>query len=157
MEHSKLSDHKFIKGKFITPLNEIVEEIDVEKSWFYGRLPEYIWLILIIDRFGHTEGLNICLKIIKRLHDINPSLETLELSLILQMNEDLQNDLYVYIKENTSEDIFEPLTLIFTFSIYPIFCKNFITSNSIKRRVKLLEKILFKASNHQSEIATDVR
>lgn len=157
MEHSKLSDHKFIKGKFITPLNEIVEEIDIEKSWFYGRLPEYIWLILIIDKFGHTEGLNICLKIIKRLHDINPSLETLELSIILQMNEDLQNDFYIYIKENTSEDIFEPLTMIFTFSIYPIFCKNFITFKSIRSRIKLLEEILSKASNHQSEIATDIR
>lgn len=157
MEHSKLSDHKFSKGKFTTPFNEIVDEIEAENSWFYGRLPEYIWLIIIIDKYGHIEGLNICLKILHRLHEINPLLESIELSIILQMSENQQNDLFNYIKINTSNNIFESLTVIFTYNNYPVFINNFYTSKNIKKRAELVESILSKASNHQSEIATDVR
>jgi hypothetical protein len=64
MNHSKLSDHKFDKGKFITPWNEFLSELGQENSWFYGRLPDYLWLVLIIDYYGRKEGLLKCLTII---------------------------------------------------------------------------------------------
>ena len=42
MNYSKLSDHKFEKGKFITPFNAIpaMEEMSDEQSWIYGRMPD---------------------------------------------------------------------------------------------------------------------
>ncbi|MFB8733577.1 hypothetical protein ACEQPO_05320 [Bacillus sp. SL00103] len=71
MNHSKLSDHKFDKGKFITPWNEFLNELGRENSWFYGRLPEYLWLALIIDFYGRKDGLRKCYNIIKKLAEKN--------------------------------------------------------------------------------------
>ena len=49
MNHSKLSDHLFKKGKFITPFHTLpnVEEYTDDKSWTYGRMPEYLWIGLL--------------------------------------------------------------------------------------------------------------
>ena len=50
MRYSKLSDHLFKKGKFITPMNSfpLMQELNDEKSWSYGRLPEYLWIGLVL-------------------------------------------------------------------------------------------------------------
>ena len=59
MKHSKLSDHVFKKGEFITPINSIpiMPEMTDEKSWTYGRMPEYLWMGLILKQFGRDIGL----------------------------------------------------------------------------------------------------
>ena len=59
MRRSKLSDHTFQKGKFITPINAIplMHELEDEKSWTYGRMPEYLWIGLILKYYGRDEGL----------------------------------------------------------------------------------------------------
>ena len=43
MQKSKLSEHVFKKGKFITPFNSLpmMREMEDDKSWTYGRMPEY--------------------------------------------------------------------------------------------------------------------
>ena len=57
MRYSKLSDHKFKKGEFITPINSLpmMQEFEDEKSWTYGRMPEYLWIGLILKYFGREE------------------------------------------------------------------------------------------------------
>lgn len=59
MRHIKLSEHIFKKGKFITPFNNLpmVKEFEDEKSWAYGRMPEYLWIGLILNHYGRDEGL----------------------------------------------------------------------------------------------------
>lgn len=42
MEHSKLEKHKFKKGKFITPWNDMLGDIGVMQNWALERLPEYV-------------------------------------------------------------------------------------------------------------------
>ncbi len=49
MEHSKLEKHKFEKGKFITPWNDMLGDIGVMQNWALERLPEYIWIGLIFE------------------------------------------------------------------------------------------------------------
>ena len=49
MEHSKLEKHKFKKGKFITPWNDMLGDIGVMRNWALERLPEYIWIGLIFE------------------------------------------------------------------------------------------------------------
>ena len=56
MEHTKLSSHKFKKGVFVSPLNEFINSSDKNKSWMYGRLPEYLWIALILNKYGRKEG-----------------------------------------------------------------------------------------------------
>lgn len=59
MIHSKLSEYTFKKGEFITPMNSLsmMKEFEDEKSWTYGRMPEYLWIGLIFKCFGREEGL----------------------------------------------------------------------------------------------------
>lgn len=54
MRHSKLADHTFKKGKFITPINSLltIKKFEDEKSWTYGRMPEYLWIGLILKYYG---------------------------------------------------------------------------------------------------------
>ena len=56
MQPSKLGSHKLIKGRFVTPFNEIGTSMSDEESWIYGRLPEFIWIGLIFDYYGRKES-----------------------------------------------------------------------------------------------------
>ncbi len=57
-----------------------MSELGKEESWYYGRLPEYIWLALILDYYGRKDGLAKCYVIIKKLHQLAPRLTTPRLS-----------------------------------------------------------------------------
>ena len=99
MKHSKLSDHTFKKGKFITPINSLpmMQEFEDEKSWTYGRMPEYIWIGLILKYYGREEGLRKSYSIISTLHKLAPDLYTARLSQILKLDIDIQKQFYDYI------------------------------------------------------------
>ena len=86
MRHIKLSEHIFKKGKFITPFNNLpmVKEFEDEKSWAYGRMPEYLWIGLILNHYGRDEGLRKSYNIISLLHKLAPNLYTARLSEILK-------------------------------------------------------------------------
>jgi hypothetical protein len=158
MDHSKLSEHKFKKGKFITPFSEFMTELDKENSWYYGRLPEYIWLALILDYYGREKGLAKCYVIIKKLHQLAPHFITPRLSKILDLKNEVQQEFYKFIIATISPNVMVPLTTIFTYSKYPCFSSYFCNSNYLieKRRKKILT-VLEKAYGHQTNFSTDIR
>lgn len=84
MKHTKLSEHKFIKGKFITPINScpFSHKLEDESSWAYGRMPEYLWIGLILKYFGRDDGLKKSCSIILKLHKLAPDLYTARMSQI---------------------------------------------------------------------------
>lgn len=158
MEPSKLSEHRFSKGKFTTPLNEIMTPIDQESSWSYGRFPEYIWIGLIIHHFGRKVGLAKCSDIFKTLHVIDHTLSVPSLSLIINMEVRKQVEAYNSIIEQVGRETLSPLLLLVSYSSYPQFAKMFYCENySIENRAKTLEEVLCKGFHHQSEFATDIR
>ena len=67
----KLTQHSFKKGKFTTPINSIpnMAPLEDEKSWTYGRMPEYLWIGLILHKYGRSEGLKRLYCIIKKLRN----------------------------------------------------------------------------------------
>lgn len=160
MSHSKLSDHKFKKGKFIAPLNEIenLATLKNNESWYSGRLPEYMWIGLILDKYGRTIGLRKLYYIIKKLHSIEPSINSPRFSLILSMDEQKQKEFYDYLLTEIDKNTLCPLTLIFTYSEHPIFSKYFVNIDmDIQERADILKENLAKYSNHQSNDSTDIR
>ena len=60
MRHSTLSEHKFKKGLFVTPFNSLdnIYELPDDCSWSYGRMPEYLWIALILNKQGRKIGLD---------------------------------------------------------------------------------------------------
>lgn len=155
--HSKLSDHKFKKGKFVTPWNELMTELTRENSWYHGRLPEYLWLALIIEHYGREKGLIKCNSIFNKLREQAPELYNPKFSKILKLDSEKQNELYDYILNVTDVPILTPLTTIFTYSSYPSFASKFQTKRTIKEKIETINSVMKKTSDHQSHFSTDIR
>ena len=113
MEHSKLSEHKFKKGKFIAPFNEFMTPISKNDTWCFGRLPEYIWIGLILNEYGRRNGIEKIYTIIKKLNSIDSTVVAPRLSEILSMNNDKQEEFYEYVLTRVDKKVLSPLTLIF--------------------------------------------
>ena len=160
MRHSTLSEHLFKKGKFITPMNSIpsIQELSDEKSWTYGRMPDYLWIGLILQQFERNKGLEKLLDIISKLHELAPKLNTARMSEILKLDFFIQQKFYDYIIKIGLKKSFSPLTIFLTSSKAPIFAKNFYcTEENIENRCSLLIETMQKIMNHQSYEATDIR
>ncbi|MEG6510338.1 DUF5677 domain-containing protein [Desulforamulus ruminis] len=158
MEHSKLSDHKFKKGKFIAPWNELMSELDKEASWYHGRLPEYFWLALILDYYGREDGLIKCYKILKKMRQLAPHFSTPRLSQIFELNDEVQKELYSVVLDTVSSEVIAPLTTIFTYSKYPCFATTFCVAGlSVDERINKISCVMKKSSDHQTHFSTDIR
>lgn len=158
MAPSKLSDHIFKKGKFTTPLNSITTEMEDEKSWTYGRLPEYLWIGLILDQYGRESGLQRLYRIIVALHELAPDLFAPRLSDILSLGKDTQAELYKRIIASTSKRTLAPLTLFLTLSKTPEFSKWFYCQDLlIEERQNKILGTMKKIMDHQSHESTDIR
>lgn len=155
--NSSLSDHKFKKGKFVTPFNELMSEIGCENSWYHGRLPEYLWLALIVEFYGRKKGLEKCYFIIKKLRNIAPEMFSPKFSIVLNMNDKMQTDFYDYMLKYIDIDVLSPLTTIFTYSKYQCFASKFISDSPVGERVKRINSVLKETSDHQSHLSTDIR
>lgn len=158
MRHSKLSEHKFKKGKFIAPFNEFMTPISNNDTWCFGRLPEYIWIGLILNEYGRRNGMDKIYTIIKKLNSIDSTVVAPRLSEILSMDNDKQEEFYDYVLTIVDKKVLSPLTLIFTYSEYPIFAKKYAEVNiSVENRIKPLEEVLRKSMHHQNDFSTDIR
>lgn len=158
MEHPKLSEHKLKKGTFVTPWNDALGDISHENSWFQNRLPEYLWIALILKKYGRDHGLQICLNLISELSRIDNDLVIPAFSQITKMTNEHQNHFCKIILNNIDKKVLSPLTAIFTQFDYPIFVNNFFDETaSFEERFNMLITIMQDASDHQSHFSTDIR
>lgn len=160
MRNSKLSEHTFKKGIFITPLNSLpmIQELEDEKSWTYGRMPEYIWIGLILKYFGREEGLKKLYHIISKIHNVAPDLYTVRLSQILKLDTNIQEEIYEYIISLGAKDAISPLTIFLTYSQAPVFAKYFYSyKQGIEDRCKAIVETMSEIMDHHSNEATDIR
>lgn len=158
MNHSKLSDHSFIKGKFVTPWNNLLSNMSIDTNWFKDRMPEYVWLGLILDYYGRNIGLKKCYDIIIKLNAINKEITSLSWSEIMGMNNDNQIEFFDYIIRELDKKVLNPLTILFPFTKYPIFAVKFYKeSSTFTKRKEILERVIEKSYEHQSNFATDIR
>lgn len=160
MAPSKLSDHVFKRGKFTTPLNSIptMSEMKDEKSWNYGRMPEYLWIGLILNEYGREQGLQKLYKIILELHRLAPDMRAPRMSNILSLDETTQANFYKQIIETASKETLAPLTLIFTLSKKPEFSKWFYCPDvTVEERQNKIIDTMQKIIGHQTHEATDIR
>lgn len=154
---SKLSEHKFKKGRFVTPANSMLHKF-TESSWATERFPEYVWLALIFKHLGRKDGINTISQIYKNIFDINGEIYTPRFSLILAQEEEKQKKIYEMLLSFIDKKVLSPLTSIFTYSGYPIFSQNFyIEGYSIEQRVDELVSVIHDGFTHQSNFATDIR
>lgn len=155
---SKLKDHIFNKGKFTTPLNTIMTNISDDKSWTYGRLPEYLWIGLIFKQYGRKDGFEKIYKIIRELHQLAPKLNMPRLSSILELEKDVQLEFYTGMLKVISKETLAPLTLILTLSNYPEFANSFYCGDlNVQKRQEVLVNTMKELMDHQTYKSTDIR
>lgn len=160
MRHSKLSDHKFKQGIFITPINSLpkMHEFEDEKSWTYGRMPEYLWIGLILKYYGRDEGLSKSYRIISALHRLAPELYTARMSQIITLQKDIQKNFYDYIISIGAKEALTPLTIFLTASKAPVFAECFYcTEQSVEDRCETMIQTIRDIMDHQSNESTDIR
>ncbi|HWQ71144.1 MAG TPA: DUF5677 domain-containing protein [Desulfitobacteriaceae bacterium] len=158
MQNSKLSEHDFKKGKFSTAFGEFIKQHGQENIWFLDRLPEYLWLLLILHRYGRKEGMARCARILSNIQSIAPQVALPKMSALLSLTEEVQRSIFGRIIEIVTAEVISPLTIIFTYSKNPCFAECFSVPNlSVEDRFDILKEVLKEAVNHQSDISTDIR
>lgn len=157
MEHLRLSDYKKDKGKLISPWNELATPLPEDLSWFTGRLPEYLWIALILNAYERQSAINKCLLIVEKLSQLDNKLLAPAWSQIIKLNDKNQEAFFSYLSVNINKEILAPLTCISPFFNAPIFHKYFHSNLSIKERFEKLMGILNTNSDHQANQSTDIR
>jgi len=157
MGHSNLKDHDFKKGKFITPFNSI-HGLNTEVSWFHERLPEYLWLGLIIHAHGRQQGLAEGKYIIDQLINLIPKLKAPRLSDVFNLSENLQYEYFSFVAEHIGTTVLAPLTVIFPYIYNRPFSITFnVPGLSTQERLATINEVLKKTSGHQEHLSTDIR
>jgi hypothetical protein len=128
-------------------------EITRENSWYHGRLPEYLWLALIIKFYGREKGLLKCNSILKKLNEQAPALTTPRFSKILELDAVKQSEIFSYISTIVNVRVLAPLTAIFTYSSYPVFSSKFQSSISVEERIATINTLMKETSDHQTHLS----
>lgn len=151
--------HKFKKGKFITPFNEILSELGKEEQWYLGRLPEYLWIALIYKSYSRIKSFQVLKDILDELNKYLPE-ENLQpkISNILKLPEEKQRLFYEYLLTRVDKTILSPLTIIINYSISKPFAKYFSSQEIVlEEKINKLEVTLKEFSSQRSNQTTDVR
>ena len=156
MQYTSLKSYKLKKGKFISPWNELATPMEDNKSWTYGRLPEYLWVGLVFYKYGRTEGLRRLGVLMGRLSKVE-GLNHIRFSDFLGLPDNDRKKVFSELAENLGVDAIAPLTVIISSEIDSVFATIFSSSISIEDRVNTLTSCMRKIMGHQSDEATDIR
>lgn len=133
-----------------------MDSLDDNKSWTYGRLPEYMWIALILHRYGRKEGFRRLGLILKTLKD-KTSLVHLRISDFLHSSEAEKESIFSVLLDNIEKDCLAPLTVVVSGEVDSKFALLFSNSMLIEERVQLITNCMKNIMDHQSHEATDIR
>ncbi|SKA62821.1 hypothetical protein SAMN02745111_00707 [Eubacterium uniforme] len=152
----KLSSYEFKKGKFISPWNKWANELDENKSWTYGRLPEYIWIALIFKYYGRRVALDKLRAIIDSISN-STLLMYIRMSDFITANEDDKKKIYQILLDNVDSECLAPLTVVITGMVDSVFASYFSNKQSVESRVEKIQECLRDNMWSQSDAVTDIR
>lgn len=154
---SGISDHKKRKGALVTPLNDGRLNFKFS-SWAKERMPEYLWLGLILKYYGRKLGIEKAGSILFEISKSDISLPAPRLSMIFGLSDDDQKTIYKIISKHIEKDVLTPLTLIYKSKFQPLFNKYFFISHiTVEERIRNLSEVVNVYFPHQSNEATDLR
>jgi len=157
---SSLSDHRLDRKKGIvsTPLNYSLKDQLSLNSWAKDRMPEYLWLGLILLYLGRKKGLEAAGRILYEISQNINSLSLPRLSSIFNLEKTDQNKIYNIITNHIERKILAPLTIIYKNKDYPLFNDYFyIHEFTVENRLSILSKAVKTYYQHQSNESTDLR
>lgn len=130
----------------------------VENSWFINRMPLYLWLGLIIERYGHAIGLEKCALILNMLSQYRQDTMIPSFSEILNLDVKEQEGFWDNCLNIIDKDVLSPLTVLYTYSDAPVFSIKMLSArDDIGIRMDKILHIMNELSDHQSNLSTDIR
>jgi hypothetical protein len=155
---SKLSDHVIRKGKLLSPMNASLGDSLHLSSWAKERMPEYLWLGLILLKYGRRDGLERAGKILFEIAGVTDKLLKPSFSSLLNLPSSTQRSIYLIIQNYVDKDTLTPLTVIYRSSLYPDFNEFFsLSTYSVERRVNTLAEAVELFLPNQSNETTDLK
>lgn len=160
MQHSKLKDHVFDpkKRKYISPMNAALGDKANINDWFCERLPEYLWIGLILDYFKSRKAAIRCLtNALKQITSEYPDLIIPRLSTIFQFQEKDQERIFNILEQFIPKETLSPLTILYTFSEAPCFATRFSSNQgNVQYQSSIIERVMKKATAYHSDFSTDI-
>ena len=158
LDHSTLSEQVKKKGIFVSPLMDKLGDAISLSSWSAERLPEYIWLALILDENGRTEGMAKCIAILREIMVYCPEIIDAKMSTILKTSKTTQETIFEIIGKHVDKMILSPLTLVVDEKIsQSFFCFFYSPLFSVRERIEKLQTVTKKYYGQASNEATDLR
>lgn len=152
-----LNGHKFHSGVFVAPFNTI--EGLSPCNWFVERVPEYLWLGLLLNSFEDRKlGLQKIMQLLQRVSLVSQNIENPALSKIFELSNLAQLQIYQTIENLKLKEPLLPLNLVYSYSEYADFSK-FIVGEKYDYVIcqEVLESVIRKMNHPQSEFTTDVK
>ncbi|WP_148214691.1 hypothetical protein [Desulforapulum autotrophicum] len=120
---SSLSDHILHKkqGVVASPMNNALGDSLKTHSWYLHRMSEYLWLGLILLKYGRNEGLNRGMKILFFISKNIKDFSFPKLSKIFSLKNSDQSVIYNIIVNNIDKAVLAPLTVLYRHSSHPLF------------------------------------
>lgn len=157
---SSLSDHKVYprQGRVVTPFNDSLGDQLKLSSWAKERMPEYLWLGLVLMEYGREEGFKKAGAILKNISTQVQTLSEPKLSQIFGLSHDEQASVFQIILDQIEPSVLSPLTILYRAKDYPEFNEAFnVPEIHFEERLKRLVNAIEIYSPHQSNEATDLR
>ncbi|CAK8719947.1 hypothetical protein GCAAIG_09465 [Candidatus Electronema halotolerans] len=157
---SRLSEHRLHKkqGIVATPLNDRLRDQLTLSSWGKERMPEYLWLGLILLYYGREEGLEkagrVLLDISKKVHNLPHP----RLSMVFGLSDEDQHTLFTIVSTIIDKKVLSPLTVLYRPLTYPVFNDFFnIPQFGFESRIKYLLRAIEIYFSSGSDETTDLR
>jgi hypothetical protein len=155
MEKTKLSEHEKIGDTLHTPFTSNFGDGLQLTSWSKDRLPEYMWIALILNHYGRNEGLRIMYQIMQRLKENDSCIA--ELSKILELDDEMQEQIYSTIDLFVPKEVLSLLTVVLSSASYPCFFNHYcLPEKSVEEKIDALYSVIKKTSTFHSNETTDV-
>lgn len=154
MKKSKLIEHKLNKKTLITPFNQYLGNMVTFKIW-QSRLPDLLWLAVIIYKYGHIEGLGKCYRIIEFMKKNSINVENLKITNILNLDASQKEVLFDYINVICEDKILDCLCLVIDDKLFRN--KFYKISNTSNYRIKILKEIIDECYSKYSYLGCDIR
>ncbi len=155
---SGLGDYKRVKGILVAPLNAALGDRLKLNSWAKERMPEYLWLGLILIKYGRDGGFERARRILLEISETVKSLRHPRLSMIFSLAADEEKEVYKTICRHIDKETLSPLTILYKSAQYPNFNEFFFVPHlTVEERIDALSEAIDLYLPHQSNEATDLR
>ena len=155
MDKAKLSDHKKVGDILHTPFTGSFGQQMQLTSWSRDKLPQYIWIALILDALGRDTGLITLGQIMQDLN--KQKICIAELSEVLSLEDNKQRAWYAVINSYISKAVLAPLSVVFYSRKYPCFFDYYCSPEiDVDEKISTLMNVIDKNLSFHSNESTDI-